>query len=261
MFGPMPRTPPFSEPEARAAIAAASSWSDALRLLGYEPKGCNYRTLQRWAHHWQISVKHFDPNSGRRRAMTSRVIPLEEILVENSPYPRWHLKRRLLASGLKHPRCEMCGQGDVWHGRPMSLVLDHINGVSNDNRLENLRVVCPNCAATLDTHCGRNLPRQRTCPVCEQSFVPQHIRHRYCSVECWGSAASALYRGIPHPQTRKVERPSHEQLKADLSSLSFVAVGRKYGVSDNAVRKWLRWYECQAEREVSPGPAEDQRAA
>lgn len=131
----------------------------------------------------------------------------------------------------------------------MSLILDHINGVPNDNRLENLRIVCPNCAATLDTHCGRSLPRERTCPGCKLPFEPRHIQHRYCSAKCWGTVAASRYQGIPHPQTRKVERPSYEQLMAEVQARSFVAVGRKYGVSDNAVRKWIRWYEHQAARE------------
>jgi hypothetical protein len=55
-------------------------------------------------------------------------------------------------------------------------------------------------------------------------------------------------RGIPHPETRKVERPSYEQLQADVAALSMVAAGRKYGVSANGVRKWLRWYERARER-------------
>lgn len=79
--------------------------------------------------------------------------------------------------------------------------------------------------------------------------VPKTIQHRYCSQECWGAAAATLYRGTAHPETRKVERPSYQQLLDDIESMSFVAMGRKYGVSDNAVRKWLRWYEA-ARREA-----------
>jgi len=220
-----------------------------LRFLGYEPKGSNYRTLQRWAYKWTISTSHFDPNAGRLAAIRRRQRPLEEVLVEHSTYPRGHLKRRLLAAGLKRPTCELCGQGELWNGTPMSMILDHINGIANDHRLANLRILCPNCAATLETHCGRNLPRERTCPGCGQPFVPGNIRHRYCSQQCWGVVAAKRYRGVPKPQTRKVDRPSHEQLKADLESMSLVAAGRKYGVSDNAVRKWLRWYEREAERD------------
>ncbi len=88
----MPRTPPFSEYEARVAIAQARSWSEALRRLGYVPKGCNYRTLQRWARQWEISTEHFDPNASRRKSNRRRSIPLGEILVAHSTYSRGLLK-------------------------------------------------------------------------------------------------------------------------------------------------------------------------
>ncbi len=56
-------------------------------------------------------------------------------------------------------------------------------------------------------------------------------------------------------------RPSYEQLMADVSSMSFLAVGRKYGVSDNAIRKWLRWYEYARERDAAEGVMRDEPAA
>jgi hypothetical protein len=67
----------------------------------------------------------------------------------------------------------------------MSRILDHINGVSNDNRIENLQIVCPNCAAMLDTHCGRKLrlpPRRRL--LCDAVFKPKYGSQRYCSAWC-----------------------------------------------------------------------------
>ena len=76
-------------------------------------------------------------------------------MVQGSTYGRNHLKNRLYREGLKAPRCELCGQGELWRGQTMGPILDHINGHRDDHRLENLRIVCPNCAATLDTHCGR----------------------------------------------------------------------------------------------------------
>jgi hypothetical protein len=238
---PFPR--PFSEAAARAAVAESISWSAALRTLGYEAKGANIRTLQRWVREWGISTEHFDPSGARGLASAARARPLGEIMVESSTYPRGKLKRRLYAAGLKQRVCELCGQGETWHGRRMALILDHINGVANDHRLENLRIVCANCAATLDTHCGRNVPTQRTCPGCGQAFVPTTMQHRYCSQSCWGVISRERKLGVPQPHLRKVERPSLEQLKEDLETMSMLAVGRKYGVSDNAVRKWIRWYE------------------
>jgi hypothetical protein len=171
--------------------------------------------------------------------------------VDGSDYRRDQLKRRLYSAGLKQPSCELCGQGELWYGKQMSLVLDHINGVGNDNRLENLQIVCPNCAATLDTHCGRNTPRRRDCPSCGKSFAPRDLRHRYCSLACWGDVVSKAQSGVPQPSRRKVPRPSSEQLNQDLQTMSYCAVGRKYGVSDNAVRKWVRWYE---QARVAPPP-------
>jgi hypothetical protein len=241
---------PFSEADLRAAITLGLCWADALRYLGYEAKGHNYRTVQKWAAKWEINTDHFDPTVRTTRSARSRELPIEQLLTEHSSYKRGSLKRRLLREGVKQPVCEMCGQDEFWRGRRMSLVLDHINGVPDDNRLENLRIVCPNCNATLDTHCGRNIPRERVCPGCEQVFVPTTIQHRYCSPECWGTVYSNRKKGVPQPWLRKVERPAYGRLVGDLAEMSMVKVGAKYGVSDNAVRKWLRWYEADIAKQI-----------
>ena len=242
--------PPFTEPQLRTAIRVSLCWSDVLRALGLGVSGNNSQTVRKWARRWEISTGHFDPAVGQRRGTRTRSVPLEDVLVENSTYSRGHLKRRLYAEGLKQPICEMCGQTEEWQGRRMSLILDHVNGVGNDHRIENLRIVCPNCAATLDTHCGRNpvLKLPRLCLTCESEFLPKYPQHRYCSPGCADTARSAAARGIPHPDQRKVARPPYEQLMAELATSNYSAVGRKYGVSDNAVRKWVRWYEAERER-------------
>lgn len=128
----------------------------------------------------------------------------------------------------------------------MSLILDHVNGVRDDHRVENLQIVCPNCAATLSTHCGRNVPHERECRHCGEHFQPRTSDGYYCSISC-SKTGKGL--GVARLDLRKVERPSLDQLQADLESMSFCAVGRKYGVSDNAVRKWLVWYEREEQRE------------
>jgi hypothetical protein len=102
----------------------------------------------------------------------------------------------------------------------MSLILDHVNGVRDDHRIENLRIVCPNCNATLDTHCGRNARisrEERQCLRWGAWFVPHYERHRYCSREC-GQRARATPR--PRPSTRRVERPPYEQLIREIEELA-----------------------------------------
>jgi hypothetical protein len=257
----MPRRLPFNEEQARDAIGRARCWTEALRFLGYRNHGGNSNTLKKYAHLWSISVDHFDPQSvvaealerGRRNR---RGIPLETVLVKDSSYSRGHLKRRLFKEGIKQRRCELCGQGELWHGLRMSLILDHINGDGTDHRLENLRIVCANCAATFDTHCGRNLPRERRCVGCHATFAPRTIQQRYCSFRCFsvtrtrdaGKPSPSSTIGVPHEERRKVKRPPYDQLLREIEETSYVAVGRKYGVSDNAIRKWIRWCEREAER-------------
>jgi hypothetical protein len=202
--------------------------------------------LRRYIGRYGFSTDHMDPNAPRRRARPPG-IALEHVLVVGSSYARGHLKRRLYKAGLKERRCELCGQGEEWCGRTMSLILDHINGVFDDNRLENLRIVCPNCNATLDTHCGRkNRAAPKACARCGKEFAPRKWDQRYCSQYC-GTRTRAHV--AAKPERRKVERPPYEQLLAELKATNFCAVARKYGVSDNAVRKWVCFYE----REQSEG--------
>jgi hypothetical protein len=238
--------PRYSEDEARQAIAVSYSWAEALRRLGMCRSGNAWRVLKKYAAVWGIPTEHFDPHHHHRGAIPSRARPIEDVLVEGSTYNRGHLKKRLFDEGLKQRYCELCGQGEEWRGEKMSLILDHVNGVGNDNRLENLRIVCPNCAATLDTHCGRasRLERLRTCGLCGIDFEARFAAQRFCSRVC-GTRAD---RGVPRYDSRKVDRPPYARLKREVAAMGWSAVGRRYGVSDNAVRKWVRWYENEMAR-------------
>jgi hypothetical protein len=251
----------FTESQLRDAVASSRSYSEALRKVRLRAAGGNHRTIKKYVALWDINTEHFDPDAIRRESLYRPQTPLADLLVEHSTYHRGHLKRRLLAEGIKTPRCELCGQGELWRGKPLALILDHVNGVPDDNRLENLRIVCPNCASTFETHCGRknrSAVVERRCLRCETSFVPADARQRYCSRYCgvrWDRS------GVPRPGSRKVrERPTYRVLIAEVEATSWRAVGRKYGVSDNAVRKWVREYErargvvlrCRASELVRP---------
>ena len=236
------RGPRYTEDQARVAIGAAHSFAEALRLLGMRPAGGNHATLKRYAERWGISTAHFDWPYIRPypRAIRS----LDEVLVKDSGYSRRRLKRRLFAEGIKFRHCEMCGQGEEWRGERIALVLDHVNGIWNDNRLENLRILCPNCNATLETHCGRKNRRprlERACLECESRFVAKYATHRFCSRGCAVRHNAA--------SLRRVERPPLNRLRAEVEAEGWSAVGRRYGVSDNAIRKWLRADKARARDE------------
>jgi hypothetical protein len=254
--------PKYTEAEARAAVKSSLCYAHALRKLGLKPHGGNHRLFRKWVDEiWKIPTDHFDRTAITRSTLHTAPKPLEEVLVEHSSYNRTMLKRRLYAEGLKQPVCEECGQGELWRGRRMSLILDHINGVNDDNRLANLRIVCANCAATFDTHCGkqnRRVRAERQCELCGKTFYPRSDVNRFCSQDC-GQRRPRLR--DPKPEMRKVERPPYDELMAELAASNWSAVGRRYGVSDNAVRKWVRWYEAERERARSAGDEDAPLAA
>ena len=80
----------------------------------------------------------------------------DEVFVENSTYARHHIKHRVITQKLINYECAICGNKGEWMNKPLPLILDHINGINNDNRLENLRFLCPNCHSQTETYCLGN---------------------------------------------------------------------------------------------------------
>jgi hypothetical protein len=227
--------PRFNKEQLKYAVASSDSYAGTLRNLKMCETGGNYQTLKKYISLWEIDASHFlSPSERIKKINPSKAIPLETILQKGTSYNRSELKRRLYKAGLKKPICEICGQNEFWHGKRISLILDHINGVRNDNRLENLRIVCPNCNAALDTHCGKLMHNQ--CPTCQNQ---KPINRKYCSLQCYrkyGTKRIML-------KTRKVERPAFDTLLKEVAENGYLATSRKYGVSDNAVRKWISVYK------------------
>jgi hypothetical protein len=229
--------PSFTREELIQAARSASSMTEVIRNLGLCPTGGNHVHIKKYIAQWEVSTSHFLTRAERVRAIAKSPTPLNSILVRHSTYSRSALKKRLYAMGLKTPQCELCGQGEYWHGRKMSLILDHINGSADDNRLKNLRIICPNCDATLDTYCGKNKDRTgKPFPICACGKRVKSSKEIYCSRACYHQAQS----GKARPHTRKVARPSKAKLLRQLKNSNFTALGRLYGVSDNAIRKWLK---------------------
>jgi hypothetical protein len=157
-----PALPTDDEDRVRQAIAANRSLAGAIRALGGEPNDTNYKRIRRAIERYSLDTSHLAaPGCAQGGTMPSRWRkPISDVLVEGSRAQTSKLRERLIAEGLKARRCEACGR-DCWEGRPIPLELDHVNGKRTDNRLENLRLLCPNCHALTPTYRGRNIGRAR----------------------------------------------------------------------------------------------------
>jgi hypothetical protein len=174
----------YTEKEIRQAVERSITFADVIRAMGKDPAGGNYDTMRRYIEKYSIDVSHINSFVGNRGNYRQEQVPTHEILVANSSVSRSTVKNRVYKEKLLPIECSLCGQGEIWRGRNISLILDHINGVNNDNRLDNLRLLCPNCNATLDTHCGRNIQGRKKlnhCSVCDKEITS---RHKVCSPQC-----------------------------------------------------------------------------
>lgn len=138
-------------------VAESRSYAEVARRLGYAPSGGIHRFLKAHIARVGADVSHFTGQAWNRGGtiVCTPTRPLDELLQYGSGTTSAALRRRLVKEGVKAERCERCGRSE-WFGAPLPLQLHHVNGDHLDNRLDDLRILCPNCHATTDTWCGRN---------------------------------------------------------------------------------------------------------
>lgn len=148
----------WSDQELKHAVKSSYSIRQVLKKLGLVEAGGNYQHVRRIIKELNVNTSHFKGQAwakGQNFGYKPK-IPLNDILVKNSHYQSYELKLRLFAAGLKTPKCEICGWSKSASNGRIPVELDHINGDHLDNRIHNLRILCPNCHSLQPTHRGIN---------------------------------------------------------------------------------------------------------
>lgn len=142
----------------KIATKNSFSYRQVLAKLGLKEAGGNYEQIKKYIKEYKLDIKHFRGRAWNlgMKGLGKPFIPLEKILVKNSHFQSFKLKKRLFAANIKPQYCEECKWSKKTEDGYLPLELDHINGDRHDNRLKNLRVLCPNCHSLKPTHRGRN---------------------------------------------------------------------------------------------------------
>lgn len=159
--------------------------SDVLNELKLKIVNGNYRTFYNNVKRLNLTIDHFTISKTKNKSRKFyKKIPIENILIYDSQYKNnVQLKNRLLNDKILENKCSNCNL-EYWLNNPITLQLDHINGINNDNRLENLRILCPNCHSQTDTYAGKNIKQKyltNKCKLCEKLIKISRV---YCK-ECF----------------------------------------------------------------------------
>ena len=220
----------------KGILKNSGSLSDVFRALGIRVHTDSYRYLYERVSREGLDIKVLRENKKRCRRGTLKT---DEVLCRGErTYAGNTLKRILRETSNKGDSCEECGQGGKWKGKPLTLHLDHMNGERKDNRVENLRFLCPNCHSQTATYAGRNQSlgerHKLFCLICGEE--KKSHSGKWC-IKCYLEQS----KGKPKLGARKVKcRPSVSILLESVEAEGYEGTGRRYGVSGNAIKKWLR---------------------
>lgn len=220
----MKYTKDFLEP----IVKQSKNFSDLLRKLNLQFTGGNNSYIRKVIKREGIDTSHFTGKGSNKGKKFPSKHPIQDYLSNKRYITSSNLRLRLIKEGYFGKCCSKCGLSE-WMGVELPLELHHKDNNHNNNSLDNLQILCPNCHAI--TH-----KLDRDCQIThnkKEKLVKEQTK-----------------RSEPKHHLRKVERPDYQTLLEELKDSNYSKLGRKYGVSDNAIRKWISYYEKQLQ--VSP---------
>lgn len=214
----------YTQQELEQIVQLSTSYKDLAQKLGYTAFSSDLKYFL------ENKFSDFDTSHFKIRTQEKeRVVRTEaNVFVEDSTATQKTLRTWYRKGNYTPYQCSICHLEPIWQGKPLTLILDHINGINNDDRLENLRWVCPNCNQQLETTNGKNrksYSKKYYCIDCGKELSGNYQRCKSCA----GKVKIVPIKEIDI---------SREELKFLIRNKTFAEIGRNFNVSDNAVRKW-----------------------
>ena len=214
----------YSKEELKQIVEQSSSLKEVVFKLGYSTTSGNSETVKNRIKEYDLDCSHFSLSQPKIKRNEENIF-IQDSTASQATLRRWYKK------GKYTPYiCAICGQEPIWQEKELTLILDHINGHNHDDRLENLRWVCPNCNQQLNT---TGFKQMRT-----QSKAKKIYYCSICGKEITAGSNSGLCIKCSNTKNRICERPSRQELKNLIRTIPFTKIGDMFGVSDNAIRKW-----------------------
>jgi 5-methylcytosine-specific restriction endonuclease McrA len=207
----------------------------------YRFLGCKSFTLDRYLKLWGIEYRGNFNRKGFPHP--EQRVSIERYLSNESFITSHRLKNRLIEEGIKNHSCELCGL-EEWMGQKVPIELHHIDGNRFNNNLSNLQILCPNCHAQTDNNSGKSNKKKEKTPSIK---IPNQRKRKYVKNKICICGSLIDKRSISCKKCvnrkRKSYRPPLDILLKEVKEIGYSATGRKYGVSDNAIRKWIKYYQ------------------
>ncbi len=222
----------ITDEEFKTLIDTCKTYTEILARFGLMNRGNNHKTVKRRIDQLGLNFKSVGYNleSNLKKKKPISFYLKRGIKVSNS-----YLKKRLIKEGLLKDECAICGLTNVWNGNPLSLQLDHKNGDSTDNRIENLRLVCPNCHSQTETYCGK--AKKSSPKICKKCGKILNRKNKSFLCKKCGHYKTEFIQTKPF-----IKKPDKIELEKLVGTMPVTEIGKKYEVSANAVLNWLKNY-------------------
>lgn len=205
-------------------LTESSSLAEVISKLSLAICGAQYKNLSKRIKEDTLDISHFSNLRFTKKAIAIQMLPDEIIFCENSTVTRNCVKNRIKKEKIMPYECKKCSNNGTWQNEKLSLQLEHINGIRNDNRVENLCWLCPNCHSQTSTFAGKNIKMSRI-SIYKPRTKPSDINPN------WRSDKASI-------QPTKITWPNIEEMKRLVWQKSLNSLSKILGVSDVSVARY-----------------------